>query len=151
MFAPRRRNKSKRWRFAGGAAGGDRIRFRLTRRGKRERKLFAKSVLHCFLFHPNSSLLCTLPMFFDHACGLLGMIDIVERDLPHKGAHDHIAIIQNAAKWVCLYANCNDRAERRFLPAIINTHYLFKPDGTLVGDNVIIIAPIDPRPIPPTK
>ena len=82
---------------------------------------------------------------------LNGMIDMVEFKFAHKSADDDIAVIKYTSQRIAFHTDGKDGAERRFFAAVVQADHFFQPDHALIGDNVIIVAPVNGLPEAPAK
>ena len=74
------------------------------------------------------------------------MTHFIERNFSYPRAHNNIAIIEDASKLGRLHGDRKDGMERRFLSTLVDADHFLKPDYTLVGDNVIIVLPVEHIP-----
>jgi len=74
------------------------------------------------------------------------MVHMIKFNPSDESPHNHISIIERTAEYIDFRAHREDRAQRRLLPAVVQSNDLLQPDYALVGDDVIIIAPVDRVP-----
>ncbi len=109
-------------------------------------QFLADGIPHHFLLRDGENGLDTLPIFANHFRRLVGMVHVIELDPADKGADNDIAVVEDASQLVGLHAHREDGAERSLLAAVVQEHDLLQPDHALVGDDVVIVAPIYPIP-----
>ena len=101
---------------------------------------------HALPILPVSRLPHPPPALLDHRRHGLRQAYVVEGQLAGVGADDHVAVAQRAAQQIGAHADREHHVQRRLLPAVVQADHLLQPHRPPVGDQVVVVAPVQPAP-----